>query len=130
MKAIQSPKRQRGATMLGMLTIGAILALGVYSIIRLWPVYYEYYTVARTLDGIAKENQGAANVAQLRTALSRAWEVQYISTVDPKDIEITKTGSGFEMHLQYEGRAPFVANVFWVVEFDKTVTIGNGPGGF
>jgi len=129
MKAIQNPKRQRGATMLGMLTIGAILALGVYSVMRLTPVYMEYYAIIRSMQDVAKNEKGGTNPAQLRKALSRHWEIEDIKSLEINDIEITKTATGYDMHAQYEGRAPFVANVFWLVEFDKTVTVGGDGGG-
>ena len=59
MKSIELPTKQRGATMLGMLVIGAILALGLYSVIRLWPLYFEYYSIARSMESVAKENAGS-----------------------------------------------------------------------
>ncbi|MES1196334.1 MAG: hypothetical protein ABUL58_05260 [Steroidobacter sp.] len=37
-----------------------------------------------------------------------------------------KTGSGIQMHAAYEGRTSFVANIYWLVEFDKTVTVSDG----
>jgi hypothetical protein len=125
MQSIHSPKQQRGATMLGMLVIVAILGLALYSIMRLWPVYFEYYSIARSMDAVAKENEGG-DIPALRKGLERHWEIEDIKSITVKDIEIKKTSSGYEMHAEYEGRAPFVANVFWVVEFDKTVTAGSG----
>jgi len=128
MKSIELPAKQRGATMLGMLVIGAILALGLYSVIRLWPLYFEYYSIARSMDSVAKEDAGG-DIPQLRKALERRWEIEDIKSLDVKDIEIKKTGSGYTMHAAYEGRTSFVANIFWLIEFDKTVNVGSGAGG-
>jgi len=128
MKSVQLPAKQRGATMLGMLVIGAILALGLYSVIRLWPLYFEYYSIVRSMESVAKEGEGA-DISKLRNGLQRHWEIEDIKSIDVKDIEIKKTRSGFTMHAEYEGRTSFVANIFWVIEFDKTVNVGSGAAG-
>jgi len=125
MRSIQSPKHQRGATLIGIVTITAILGLALYSVIRLWPLYFEYYSIIRSMESVAKDSKGSGtDIVQLRTALNRHWEIEDIKSLDVKDIEIKKTGSGFEMHAEYEGRTSFVANIFWVVDFDKTVNVG------
>ena len=37
--------------------------------------------------------------------------------------EIDKTAEGFDMIASYEAERPFVANVYLLVKFDKTVSI-------
>jgi len=118
--------KQRGATFLGMLTIGAILALGLYAGIRLVPLYLDNMAVIRSLNDIAKNMQGTTPTPMaIRKALEARWTVDYISSVSVNDIEITPTKAGMEMRAAYDGRAPFIANIFFVVEFDKAVVIEN-----
>ena len=52
---------ERGATLLGMLTILAILGFALYGGIRLMPMYLEYMAVARALEQTAEEIQGSAD---------------------------------------------------------------------
>ena len=125
MKSFESPVRQCGATMLGMLTITAILGLALYSVIRLWPLYFENYSITRSMEQVGKEGVGS-DIPQLRSALQRHFDIEDVKSIDVKDIEIKKTSSGFQMHAAYEGRTSFVANIFWVVEFDKTVNVSSG----
>lgn len=127
MQYLQNPKQQRGATFLGMLVITAILGLALYSVIRLWPLYFEYFSIVRSMESVAKENAGA-DIPQLRNSLERHWEIEDIKSLDINDIEMKKTAAGIVMHAQYEGRTSFVANIYWVVDFDKTVTVSNGGG--
>lgn len=115
--------RQGGATFLGMLTIFIILGFGVYAGIRLVPLYFEYLEVVRALEQTAKEADASATVTQLRTSLGRRWIVEDIKSVDYKEIEIYKQGSGMAMRAYYRAEAPFVANISLVVDFDKTVEI-------
>lgn len=115
--------RQRGATALGMLSIVAILGLGVFALIRLVPLYIEYMAVARAMEQTAKENSGGDQRA-LRTSLSRRWAVEDIKSIDYKDIEIKREGKGLVMRAWYRAEAPFISNVSLVVDFDKSVTVG------
>lgn len=119
--------RQRGATFLGMVVIVAILGLGLYGVIRLFPKYMEYMAVARALSQTAKESSGNATTPQqLRTSLDRRWTIEDIQSVQPRDIEIKKAANGFTMRAWYRAEVPFIANVSLVVDFDKTVDV-QGP---
>jgi uncharacterized protein DUF4845 len=116
--------RQRGATLLGMLVIIAILGFALYGAIRLTPVFFEYMAVARSLEQTAKEHaDGPTSPQELRTSLERHWTVEDINSIQPKDIEIKKTGGGWTMRAWYRAEAPFIGNVSLVVDFDKMVTV-------
>lgn len=117
-------QRQRGATLIGMVVIIAIIGFGLYGAIRLTPLFFEYMAVVRAMDQTAKEHAGTpTNANDLRIALDRRWTVEDIKSISPKDIEIKKTGNGWTMRAWYRGEAPFIANVSLVVDFDKTVNV-------
>ena len=117
-------RKQRGATFLGMLTIASILGLALYAGIRLVPRYMDYFSAVQAKNAVATSLKDAASPGEVRRALEARWTVDYINDVDPKeDIEVTKVGNGMEMHLNYEARAPFIGNISFAIEFDKTVTI-------
>ena len=120
--------RQRGATVLGMVVIIAILGFALYGGIRLTPIYLEYMAVARALEQTAKEESGATSPQTLRNALDRRWTIETIDSIQPKDIEIKKAGSGFTMRAWYRAEAPFISNVSLVADFDKTVKVGGDVG--
>jgi hypothetical protein len=120
--------RQRGATFLGMAVIIAILGFALYAAIRLTPLYLEYMAVARALEQTAKEESGATSPQTLRNALDRRWTIETIDSIQPKDIEIKKAGSGFTMRAWYRAEAPFISNVSLVADFDKTVRVGGDVG--
>ena len=116
--------RQRGATFLGIVVILLILGAGLYAGIRLVPVFLEYTKVARALEQVRDENAAVdTSSQQLRIALERRWDVEDIQRIGWKEIVITKTSDGFEMTASYEAEEPFVANVYLLAKFDKTVTI-------
>ncbi len=124
MKNIKTRHQQRGATALGMLTILAILGLGLYAVIRLVPAYLEYLEVVRAMESISSESSAAeTDPTQIRTGLNRRWTIEDIKTINEKDILIRKVGSTYEMTADYRAEVPFMGNVSLVVDFYKVVTV-------
>jgi len=121
--------RQRGATFLGMVTIIAILGFALYAGIRLTPMYLQYMAVARALQETAKEHSGGPTTVQaLRNSLDRRWTIETIDDVEPKEIEIKKSGAGFTMRAWYRAERPFIGNISLVADFDKTVDVKPDAG--
>ena len=115
---------QCGATFIGMLVIVAILGLGLYGAIRLVPLYMEYMAVARALDQTAKEAAGGpTSPGELRSSLDRRWTIEDITSLQPKEVEIRRSGNGYSMRAWYRAEAPFIGNVSLAVDFDKTVEV-------
>lgn len=116
--------RQRGATFLGMVIIIAIVGSAIYAGIRLTPLYMEYMAVARALEQTAQEHDGDPTTPQgLRVSLERRWAIEDIMSIDFKEIDIKKTGTGFTMRAEYRAEAPFAGAISLVVDFDKTVDV-------
>ena len=116
--------RQRGATFLGMVTILVILGAGVYAGIRLVPVYLEFTKVARALEQVRDEHAAIDTNAQLiRNSLERRWDVEDIQSIHWNEIEIKKSNDGYDVKAVYNVEQPFIANVFLLVKFDKSVVI-------
>ena len=119
--------RQQGMTFIGLLCILALAGVVLYAGIRLVPLYLNYMKVAKTMEASVAEykTEGAGGgMEAVKTALSRHWEIEDITGVAEKDIEITKDDNGgLEMHVAYDDTAPYVANVSLLVHFDKTVKV-------
>jgi len=116
--------RQRGATFLGMVTILVILGAGVYAGIRLVPVYLEFTKVARALEQVRDEHAAIDTNPQLiRNSLERRWDVEDIKSIGWKEIAIKKSNDGYDVKAVYNVEQPFIANVFLLVKFDKSVVI-------
>jgi hypothetical protein len=80
--------------------------------------------IVRTMDEVAADFKGDNPSAEvMRNSLARHWEVQTITAVDYKDIEITKDDSGVSMHVAYDDSEPYIGNVSLAVHFDKTVKV-------
>ena len=113
--------QQRGMTTLGFIIMIAFVGLFIYAGIRLLPVYLEYFNVMRSVQALKAEVDGGPGA--MRKALQKHFDIEGITSVDFKDIEITKAGSGYDAHILYDAQAPFVGNVGFVVHFDNTVSL-------
>ena len=118
-------RRQQGMTFIGLLCILAMAGVIVYAGIRLLPVYLNYMNVVKVMETTASESKGEnPDPATIRKSLERHWEIETITGVDYKDIEITKDeGSGVSLHVVYDDSEPYFGNVSLAVHFDKTVKV-------
>ena len=117
-------QRERGATFLGMIIILLILGSAAYMGIRLVPVYLEYMKVSRALEQVRDEHAAiSTNPTMIRKSLERHWDVEDISRIGWKEIKIDKSNEGYVVKAQYDAEQPFVANLYLLCKFDKTVTI-------
>jgi prepilin-type N-terminal cleavage/methylation domain-containing protein len=117
-------QRQQGMTLIGMLCVLALIGVIVYAGIRLSTVYLNYMKVARSMEATAAEFKSESpDIAGMRRSLDRHWQIEDVSAVDSKDVEIVKDEGSVSMHVAYDDSVPYIANVSLLVHFDKTVKV-------
>jgi len=117
-------RRQRGMTFLGLLCIMVLVGIIGYAGLRLTPLYLNYMKVARTLDAAATEYKAdSGDISGVNKSIDRHWEIEDITGVDSKDVEVKKEDGGLILHVAYDDTAPYIANVSFSVHFDKTVKV-------
>ena len=117
-------RRQRGMTMIGLLCILALCGTIGYAGLRLLPLYLNYMKVARSMDAAASEfKTDSPDAGSVRRSLEKHWQIEDISTVEAKDVEIVKDEGGIAMHVAYDDSSPYISNVSLTVHFDKTVKV-------
>jgi Domain of unknown function (DUF4845) len=121
--------KQTGVTLIGWLILLTPMALCFYVAIRLTPVYLNYMKVARTLEQVKSEFKGGqdpAGAASIRRAVENHLNIESVDYPDIKDIKITRDGQSWVVAAAYDDQAPLFKNVFILVSFDKSVTLGGG----
>ncbi len=117
-------RRQRGVTMIGMLLIMGMAGLIGYAGLRLIPLYLNYIKVARSMNAAAAEfKSDTPDQAAVRRSLDKHWQIEDITGVESKDVEIVKDDNGLSLHVAYDDSAPYIANVSVTVHFDKSVKV-------
>jgi hypothetical protein len=118
-------RHQQGMTFIGLLFVLAMVGAIGYAGIRITPLYLNYMKVARSMEATGDDYKGSDTVdpAALRRTLDKHWQIEDISSVDPKDVEITKDNGTTILHVAYDDSSPYVANLSLMMHFDKTVRI-------
>ena len=115
---------QRGMTFIGLLCILVLVGIIGYAGLRLTPLYLNYMKVAKTLDAAATEfKSDAPDAGSVTRSIERHWEIEDITGVDYKDVEVKKEDGGLVLHVAYDDSVPYIANVSLSVHFDKTVKV-------
>ena len=122
--------KQTGVTLIGWLILLTPMAICGYAGIRIAPIYLNYMKVAKTLNQVKTElkDGGASSQEQVRRAIDNHLNIESIDFPDIKDFKITRQGRSWVVGAAYDDQAPLFANVFILVTFDKTVTIGSESG--
>ncbi|MCG6117410.1 MAG: DUF4845 domain-containing protein [Aquimonas sp.] len=121
---MQSRRHQRGITLLGLIVVLAIFGFFAYTVMRLAPMYYQYYNVVTAMRGVSQEpGVGTMTPERIRILLGNRFNISYVEVVQPRDFVIQRTPNGFNLTIKYEDRRPFAYNIDVVATFEKTVEL-------
>ena len=122
-------ERQRGMTFLGLMILLSFIGVFIYAGIKLAPVYLQGYKVMKAVGDLPHETEGGAvNPATIVRALEKRFDIEDITEVNPREVEINKTDTGYAVHATYDVTVPFVGNLSFLVHFDKVVSLTAGAG--
>jgi CBS domain-containing protein len=117
-------KRQAGMTTLGLIILVSFVGLFAFAGIRLAPVYLNYMKIVGVVDGVRDEFDGAgASRSQIQSSISRRFDIESVGIITARDVKVTKVEGGHEVAATYSHKAPFIANVSFVVDFDKRTLV-------
>lgn len=124
---MRNSQRQQGMTLLGFVIVLMVVAFFAFLVIRLFPVYSEYYAVTRALKALTVE-PGLANssIPKIRNSLDRKLYISYAKNFAAKDAKITRApDGGYNVRAFYEVRGDLLYNIDFVATFDKSVLVSN-----
>ena len=114
---------QAGMTALGFLIIATLVGVVGFAVMKVTPMYIKNMRMNTILEDEQRELSGDSATPQaIRTELARRFSVEDINlSIDA--MKITQTKNGYTLHVQYDERAPYIANMYLVVAYDKQVEI-------
>lgn len=117
-------RRQAGMTTLGLIILVSFLGIFAFAGIRLTPVYLNYLKVVGVVNGVVEEFEGTGpSRTAIRTSVSRRFDIESVTGITAKEVTVKAVDGGFEVAAVYSHKTPFVANVSFIVDFDKRVVI-------
>ena len=116
-------KQQQGFSLWGTLILLALIAFFVTILLRLYPVYYEYFSVSSIMDRI--EGEQFATKSEIVKRLTATMQIDNVRRVKLDNFDIKKTKTGFTVVLDYEDRVAMMGNIDVVAKFNKQVEISS-----
>jgi hypothetical protein len=111
-------------TTLGLIILVAFVGMFAFAGLRLTPVYLNYMKVLGVVNGVYDEFDGTnPSRAAIRSSIARRFDVESVTQIEARQVTVTSVDNGFEVRAQYSHVAPFIANVSFMVEFDKAVVV-------
>lgn len=114
-------RNQQGITLISFILILAVVGFFAYILMRLFPVYTEYYSAVKDIEavtqtaGVEKES-----MERIRDHLYRRFQISYVDSIDlEKNVKMFKEKDGKTLQLQYEVRRPLMYNLDFVAKFDR-----------
>ena len=116
--------RQRGLTLIGVIIVLAVAGFFGYLIMRVFPVYSEYYGVVSAMKALQAE-PGVANMPpeRIRDLLDRKFYIGYVKNVQPNNVKIRRQGGNYLLTVSYEVRDKLIYNLDYIATFNKTVNL-------
>lgn len=120
-------QKQRGMTLIGWVIVLAIIAFFATFVMRLVPMYQEYYGVLQIMDSMEVElKNNKLTKQQVMTLLERRFDTSYIFSVKKDNIEIHRGKNNVHVTkivIDYEKRVPFIAQIDLVGHFKTEIDV-------
>jgi hypothetical protein len=121
---MQSIVKQRGITLWG---VAFIIFVGVFFLFlafKLIPPYMTDWNVGSALKRVASQ-PGASGMTprELRASISKQFDIDYISSMDPYNIQISATDSGETISSNYSVEVPMMGNISALLYFNHTYQV-------
>ncbi|HEX5418581.1 MAG TPA: DUF4845 domain-containing protein [Gammaproteobacteria bacterium] len=116
-------ERQAGITAIGFLLLAALFGVVGFAALRLVPMYMQNLKLSTVLDEVHSELDGqGATSGSIRVALGKHFDIEGIE-LPSDDVKINPVRDGYQVRIQYENRAHYLADIWLVVIFDKQIQI-------
>lgn len=117
-------KRQAGMTALGLIILVVFVGIFGFAFLRLTPIYLNYMKIVGVIDGVFEEFDGQGPTSgAIKTSIRRRFDVESVGIITARDVVVTAVDGGLSVSAVYVHTSPFISNISFTVDFDKTVII-------
>jgi len=104
-------------SLLGLIVVGAILVFVAIVGMKLAPAYIEYFTIRRTVRELARSPE-SMTVKDIMGSFDKHSQIDDISSIEGKDLEISKNGNSVTITAAYQRKVPLFANISVLIDFE------------
>jgi hypothetical protein len=114
---------QAGITALGFLVLATLVGVVGLAVLKVTPMYLKKMRMDTIMSDIARELSGQSPTPQsIRYALAQRFSVEDIN-INVDALKVTQSSGGYTLLVNYEERAPYVADVYLVMVYNNQVEI-------
>ena len=110
---VQSKSGQRGITFVGLVFVGAVVASAGVIAAQVFPTFVEYQSVIKAVNKAEEGN----SVPEVRMIFDKATEIDAISSISGKDLEVTKEGDKVVVRFAYEREIHLVGPAWLTLKY-------------
>ena len=111
-------RRQHGMSAIGILIVLILVVFVALIGMRVTPAYIEYFTIKKAVAAISESGElRGASPAEVRKAFEMRQAIDDFSSVQPRDLEITREGGNLVISFAYEKKVPLFYNVSLLINF-------------
>ena len=116
--------KQKGVSVSGMLVGAMILIFFTVTIFKLYPAYYDDFSVATVLENMELEGGSLVSLSssKIRTLINRRLQVSGMQ-LNEDDVVITKAKGSVTIDVNYEVRTHLYQNIDAVTMFSHSITV-------
>jgi Tfp pilus assembly protein PilE len=114
-------QRQQGLSLMGLIVMLMVFGFVGLLAAQVIPSYTEYRSIIKAI-GVAKT--AGSTVQEIQNSFGKQADVQYITAIKAKDLEITKVNGDFEISFEYDKKIALVGPASLLLEY-KYSTAGS-----
>jgi hypothetical protein len=114
--------QENGLSLVGFMFVIVVVALLAVLGMKVVPTVVEFMAVKKA---IVNAKAAGTTAVEIQNAFDRQKSSNYIDSVNGKDLEITRTGDGFEVAVAYQKKIELVGPASLVIDY--VATTGNKP---
>jgi len=119
---IMNKRKQKAFITLNLfLTVFVLGILGI-ALVRLAPVYMEYYHVTESVNSLTT-SKGFTTHRELKDSLLKRFYINDVTSVKRRHIAVTRKRKGFAVVVKYDATVPLFSSVDMVFHFNKQTTV-------
>lgn len=124
---MRHPREQSGITLIGFLVVLMVVGFFAFLVMRLFPVYTEYYGLRQAMKAVAVEpGITTRSPEQVKELLTTKLYISYVTSVKKNHMRVTRQGGDYLLNVRYEVRGPLLYNLEYIATFDHTEALTRG----
>jgi hypothetical protein len=108
---------ERGVSLSGLIVVLAVAGLVAVLALKVSPSFIEYRAIK---SAIVKAKAEGGSVAEMQSSFDKAADINSISSINGKDLVISKDSGEPEISFAYEKRIGLFGNVSLVIDYEGT----------